>query len=423
MVGCSRTKRLWLGCLLLSASSQFAVNAFAQNPVGTILQHANNVEINAYNSGKSQFVRPWGITEGLGPVFTASRCNTCHNAPVAGGNSTRTNTFFGKLMSDGTFDDLQDEGGPLLQTGTIAPFILPVGTCVLSGEKVPKDATIIEKRLTPMVYGLGLIDAMADQDIIANAIDYGDGVHGRPNMVVDAVVGGMRPGRFGDKAFHSSLVEFVAEAFGHDFGISNPLSPIDDLPAGKPAPSGCNVDTAVPNNNDSKSSGKGIFNLSHFVRYTTPNPTPSLTNNHGYDVFVSTGCAECHRVSMTTPAAVFYNQDLSGTLFGPSPSLSNITANMFSDLLLHDMGATLASGIPANTGISGTAANTEWRTAPLWGLGLRTQYLHDGRTTDLNTAIMDHSPDGTGEGASAIGKYTALTPDDQAALIAFLKSL
>src|SRR5207247_1252715 len=64
--------------------------AFAQNPVGTVLQHANNVEINAYNTGKAQFVRPWGITEGLGTVFTASRCNTCHKNPVAGGTSSRT---------------------------------------------------------------------------------------------------------------------------------------------------------------------------------------------------------------------------------------------------------------------------------------------------------------------------------------------
>jgi CxxC motif-containing protein (DUF1111 family) len=418
--------------LLVAGVFMFGSAVSAQNPVGTILQHANNVEINAYNSGKLQFTRPWGIQEGLGTVFTASRCVTCHLSPVPGGSSSRTNTFFGKLNSDNTFDELIGEGGPLLQTGSIASFVLPAGTCVLVGEKVPKDANVIEKRLTPPLYGLGLIDAIDDQTIINGAVDQGDGIHGTVNMVLDQTTGTMRPGRFGAKAFRSSLVEFVAEAFGHDFGISNPLQPTEDLPQGVAPPVGCLVDTAVPNNTNTTSAGKGIFNLSHFVRYTSPNIPQPLTGNvlAGHDVFISIGCGKCHTPSMTTPAAVLYLQDLSGTLFGPSPSLSNLGVGLYSDLLLHDMGATLASGFPANLTppvnpfpLTGMATNQQWRTTPLWGLALRSIYLHDGRTTDLNTAIVDHSPDGTGEAGIVIGRYTTLSQTDQQNLLAFLKSL
>jgi CxxC motif-containing protein (DUF1111 family) len=403
----------------------FVAASVAQNPVGTILQHANNVEINAYNTGKTQFVRPWGIQEGVGPVFTAARCTVCHAAPVAGGNSTRTNIFFGKLNSDNSFDLLTNLGGPLLQPNSIAP----VGVCVLAGEKVPTEANVVEKRLTPPVYGLGLIDAIDDQTIInGTTIVYGDGVHGAVNWVMDFTTNTVRPGRFGSKAYHSSLVEFVADAFAHDFGVSNPMpglamDSVEDKPQGVDPPLPCIVDPAVPNNTNTTSAGKGMFNLSHFVRYTSPNPTPNLMNNPGFDLFNSTGCAECHIPTMPTQPAVFYLQDLSGTLFGPSPSLSNVTVGLFSDLLLHDMGATLSSGFPANLPITGIATNSQWRTTPLWGLSLRHQYLHDGRTTDLSTAIIDHSPDGTGEAGPAITNYRALSPGQQQMLLDFLNTL
>ncbi|MBZ5719464.1 MAG: hypothetical protein LAO03_03700 [Acidobacteriia bacterium] len=401
-----------------------STNAQAQGGLGSPLPNLAPSEAKAFTAGQSQFFRLWGVQEGLGPLTSDGGCSRCHKQPVIGGGAARLLTFYGLTNPDGSFDQFY-LGGPFLQPLSNAPFIKS-GLCTLQGEQVPVGATV-EKRLTAPVFGFGLVDAIADADILNQAAfelnNYqADGIHGVANMVLDYHQV-LRPGRFGRKAQQPTLLQQVAAAFGHDLGITNPLVKTEDCPQGD-----CNIDpnctdnTPVPNNTNTGSGGKGIFNISHFARFLAP-AAPQQTNLPGQTIFMSIGCNECHLPSYQTPAQVFYDTDLSGTQFGPSPSLSNQLVNLYSDLLLHDMGKKNAGTFPANTLITNQATQQQWRTTPLWGIFYRTAFWHNGSIKDIPSAILQHSPDGTGEAAAVLGKYQALSPSDQAALVAFVQSL
>ena len=402
----------------------------AQAQLGSPLANMAPVESKAFTTGQSEFFRLWGVKEGLGPLTTDGGCSRCHKSPVIGGGAVRLLTFFGKTNTDGSFDQLFNEGGPFLQPLSNAPFI-PGGICTLQGEQIPADANSVDKRMTAPVFGFGLVDAIADQDILNQvtfeATNYvSDGIHGVANLVAD-YKGVIRPGRFGRKAQQPTLLQQVAGALAHDLGITNPLIPAEDLPQGQPIDPNCvnNLPTDVPNLPNATSGGKGIFTLADFPRFLAPPPAPVLDANGmaGQIVFTTIGCNECHLPSYQTPAQVFFDTDLSGGQFGPSPSLSNLAVNLYSDLLLHDMGVKNKSKFPANTLITGQATNQQWRTTPLWGLGVRTAFWHDGSKKDLPSAILQHSPDGTGEAAAVITRYQALSPTDQANLLTFLSEL
>jgi CxxC motif-containing protein (DUF1111 family) len=403
----------------------------AQAQLGSPLPNLAPVESKVFSAGQSQFFRLWGVQEGLGPLTTDGGCSRCHKQPVIGGGAVRLLTFFGKTNTDGSFDQLINEGGPFLQPLSNAPFIKG-GICTLQGEQIPADANAVDKRLTAPTFGFGLVDAIADQDILNQvtfeAVNYvSDGIHGAVNLVAD-YKGVIRPGRFGRKAQQPTLLQQVAGAFAHDLGITNPLVPNEDCPQGIcPIDPNCvdNIPTDVPNNNNMTSGGKGIFAIADFPRFMAPPPPPVLSGNvlAGQIVFMSTGCNECHLPAYQTPLQVFYDTDLSGHQFGPSPSLSNQPVNLYSDLLLHDMGVKNKSKFPAGTPITAQATNQQWRTTPLWGLGVRTAFWHDGSKKDLPSAILQHSPDNTGEAAVVIQRYQALSPTDQANLLTFLSAL
>ena len=402
-----------------------------QAQLGSPLPNLAPVESKVFTAGQSQFFRLWGVQEGFGPVSTDGGCSRCHKQPVIGGGAARLLTFFGKTNPDGSFDQLISEGGPILQPLSNAPFIKS-GLCTLQGEQIPADANAIDKRMTAPLFGFGLVDAIADQDILNQvtfeAVNYvSDGIHGVANLVAD-YKGVIRPGRFGRKAQQPTLLQQVAAAFAHDLGITNPLVFPEDCPQGNcNIDPNCvdNIDPNVPNNNNTASGGKGIFAIADFPRFLAPPPPPNLTGNVllGQGVFMATGCNECHLPAYQTPLQVFYDIDLNGTQFGPSPSISNQTVGLYSDLLLHDMGVKNKSKFPANTLITGQATNSQWRTTPLWGLGVRTAFWHDGSKKDIPSAILQHSPDGSGEAAVVIQRYHALSPTDQANLLAFLSAL
>ena len=402
----------------------------AQAQLGSPLANLAPVESKSFTTGQSEFFRLWGVKEGLGPLTTDGGCSRCHKSPVIGGGAVRLLTFFGKTNTDGSFDQLFNEGGPFLQPLSNAPFI-PGGICTLQGEQLPADTNAVDRRMTAPVFGFGLVDAIADQDILNQvtfeATNYvSDGIHGVANLVAD-YKGVIRPGRFGRKAQQPTLLQQVAGALAHDLGITNPLVPAEDLPQGQPIDPNCvnNLPTDVPNLPNTTSGGKGIFTLADFPRFLAPPPAPVLDANGmaGQIVFTTIGCNECHLPSYQTPAQVFFDTDLSGGQFGPSPSLSNLAVNLYSDLLLHDMGVKNKSKFPANTLITAQATNQQWRTTPLWGLGVRTAFWHDGSKKDLPSAILQHSPDGTGEAAAVITRYQTLSPTDQANLLTFLSEL
>ena len=424
---------VWLSILAVVVALIAPSSSHAQcMGLGCPLPNLAKSELNAFNNGQMQFFRLWGVKEGLGPLTTDGACSRCHKSPVIGGGGARLLTFFGKTNPDGSFNQF-DQGGPFLQPLSNAPFI-PGGICTLQGEQVPAGETV-EKRNTAPTFGFGLVDAIADADILNQATfelnNYqADGIHGMANMVLDYHTPQvLRPGRFGRKAQQPTLLQQVAGAFAHDLGISNPLvgDTMDDCPQGVcPFDENCvaGLSETMPNNTNTGSGGKGIFPISDFPRFLAP-PVPTQMNLPGEAIFLSVGCNECHLPSYQTPLQVFYDIDLNvpPDQFGPSPSLSNQPVNLYSDLLLHDMGALNAGSFPAGTLITGQATQQQWRTTPLWGISVRTVFWHTGKITDVPTAILQHSPDGTGEAAAVIGRYKALSSGDQTLLVQFVMSL
>jgi CxxC motif-containing protein (DUF1111 family) len=157
-----------------------------------------------------------------------------------------------------------------------------------------------------------------------------------------------------------------------------------------------------------------IEGFADFMRMLAPPapaaPTPAT--QHGNASFVNVGCALCHTPTLTTGTAM-----ASGSSTSPSAALSHQEANLFSDLLVHHMGSGLADGIT-----QGAAGPDEFRTAPLWGVGQRVFFLHDGRTSDIVTAIRDHASEGS-EANQVIQNFLALPPEAQQELVNFLRSL
>jgi CxxC motif-containing protein (DUF1111 family) len=426
------SKSLLISFSLLVLSSVFATSAFAA--IGDpITLNMKKQETNFFNTGKPQFNRVWGMVEGVGPVFTDGACQRCHNQGALGGSSARLLTFFGKINPDQSFDPLdgtgasgENEGGLLVQPRSNQAF---VRSCPQGGEVVPADANAVENRAAPATFGFGFIDALPDQTLIDQATFelntyQADGIHGLAGIVPTYY--SFAPhliGRFGRKAQIANLVEMAAFAFAHDLGITNWLFQVEDLPQGQAIDIRCTANVNVPNNTNTGSGGHGMFAISHFMRYLAP-PVPLACANcvAGQAIFSSIGCDECHKQSYTTPANVTVPTDTLGTTL-KSMALSNVTFNLYSDLLLHDLGNADKGVIPAGYVNTGVASESMWRTTPLWGLQYRTNFMHNGKATSFDSAIIAHSDGVSGEAVSVINKYKLLSGSDQQALWDFLGSL
>jgi CxxC motif-containing protein (DUF1111 family) len=246
--------------------------------------------------------------------------------------------------------------------------------------------------------------------------------------------------RFGWKAQNASLTMFAGEAYNVEMGISNDLFPI-----ARSEVDGCNVAYEpfdIPRteldlyDNPLKIMPAWLM-FTEFMRFVdAPRPIPlSPSAQHGKELFLLVGCGVCHTPSFKTPGTAAPQLPLQE--IGPhSVALRGQTVNLFSDLLLHHMGATLADNV-----VQGNAGADEFRTTPLWGLGQRLFFLHDGRTSDLLVAIRDHrsaehsdggdnpardsqSPSyGPSEANRVIRRFDALTPAEQQAILDFLRAL
>ena len=416
-------------------AASMLIPAAARGQIGSPLPNMKPVETSFFNNGKLQFNRVWGMKEGVGPVLTDGACQRCHNTPVLGGSSNRLLTFFGEVGQDGSFDPLDgsgpsglNEGGLLLQSRSNQAFLT---NCSQGGEVLPPGANVVENRMAPPVFGFGLIDAIADIDLVTQAQfelnNYqADGIHG-----VAPVVSTYYPsapnkiGRFGKKGQIANLIEMAAFAFAHDLGITNPLITAEDLPQGQPIDPNCVQNTDVPNNPNSGSGGKGIFPISHFIRYLAPAQPASCEGTdcaQGQTVFSTIGCDKCHKPSYSTPGTVQVQTDLTGTTLS-SVALSSQTVSLYSDLLLHDLGNADRGVIPEGQPNTGAATATQWRTAPLWGLQYRTRFMHSGAATSLDTAIRGHSDGISSEALTVVERYKGLSQADQQALWDFLKTL
>ncbi|UOM32933.1 di-heme oxidoredictase family protein [Acuticoccus sp. I52.16.1] len=396
-------------------------------------------------------------SDGLGPLYNQRSCQRCHlkdgrgRPPLATGEPTgglllrlsvppRTAEERAALAAKDTLRIPEPTYGGQLQTlavpGLAAEGHITVDhetheVTLAGGETVtltrpvygitdlgfgPMDPeTMVSPRLANPMIGLGLLEAIEPADILANADPDdadGDGVSGRPSMVRDPETGELVLGRFGWKATTPSIRVQSAEAFGGDIGISTPLvtdafgecslaqSICRDMPSGVQPQLG-DVEAPDP-----------VLPLVTFYAQNLAVPARRDVDDPavlaGKALFYGAGCASCHVPKYVT------SRDAA------QPELRFQLIWPYTDLLLHDMGEGLADGRPV-----GDATGTEWRTPPLWGIGLtevvngNTFYLHDGRARTLLEAILWHG----GEARAARDAVAAMTPDERAALLAFLNSL
>ncbi|MEM8576695.1 MAG: di-heme oxidoredictase family protein [Pseudomonadota bacterium] len=392
-------------------------------------------------------------SDGLGPLFNARSCQRCHlkdgrghppegpddgatsmvmRIAVPGGTgpdiaewlSTTVDPSYGAQLQDGSIAGVHAEGNLsvryteteiALSGGEVASLRSPVYDVTdLAYGPLHPDARL-SPRVAPQMIGLGLLDAIPAENILALADPDdadGNGISGRAQIVMSGEYGVPMLGRFGLKAGQPSVWEQSAAAFFGDIGISSPLHP-DGAGECTAAQAACR---AAPNGNtavhDDAEIGTEGLRLVSFYSSNLAVPARRDVDDpdvlHGKRVFYETGCTSCH-----TPKFVTHRLE-------DQPEQSFQLIWPYTDMLLHDMGPGLADGLP-----EGRATGREWRTPPLWGIGLteqvsgHTYFLHDGRARSLLEAVLWHG----GEAEAQKQRVVDMPPADRAALIRFLESL
>ncbi len=380
---------------------------------------------------------PADVNPGLGPVFSHTSCVGCHLRDGRGrGAFGAEPPFVGSMLMRVSLPGFTPHGGPVpvpgfgVQLGDRANFgvarearvqvsfyetteILsdgeqvylkhPIYTIVDAYQPLPA-GVLLSARMAPPVFGRGLLEAIPESDILALS-DPGDanrdGISGRPNYVYNFRTGQMELGRFGLKANNPDLLQQTAGAYNEDMGVTNPYFPQESV-LGQPQHDGRNDDPEI---------SQETLDITTFYLQTLAVPARRDWNDpqalQGEALFESTGCANCHTTTFKTG-----NHSIS--------SLSDQTIHPYTDLLLHDMGEALADNRPDYE-----ADGREWKTPPLWGIGLTETvsgvpaYLHDGRARTLLEAIMFHG----GEAEQSREAVRNLSKTDRDALLAFLQSL
>jgi len=370
---------------------------------------------------------------GLGPRYNAESCAVCHAQPEIGGTSPDRNPQVASATLGGavnrvpwfvTLDGPVREARFVLKPdgsrdgGVAALFVISGRTDAVGCSLAQPDfgaqgnpltgrggnRNLIFRIPTP-VFGAGLIEAIPDAALIANRASLRDakraaGIDGHPNRSGnDGTIT-----RFGWKAQNKSLLVFAAEAYNVEQGVTNEL--FGDEREQTP---GC-VLNATPEDttafDDAADPHSSVVKFAAFMRFLAP-PVPGPDNGsiaNGRKVFETTGCALCHTPTLQTGKGVH-------------PALADQPVALYSDLLVHDMGEGLADGI-----VQGLASRREFRTAPLWGLGQRLFFLHDGRTSDLVEAIAAHRSRNS-EASIVIYRFRSLTDRDRQDVLNFLRSL
>lgn len=361
---------------------------------GDALPGLTSEQLAYFGAGMDEFENVETVAGGLGPVFNNVSCVACHNAGGTGGGSAILVTRFGQA-ANGVFDPLTALGGSLLQDNAINAAAL---------ETVPAQANVIAHRQSTPLFGAGLIEAIADADIQRNVLKVPlDGIKGRAAMVTDVATGQQRVGRFGWKAQQATLLSFAGDAYLNEMGITSRLFPLENAPNGDAAKLAAWDTVLDPEDEVDPATGRGdIDAAADFMRFLAPPPPLPLTASAsaGKTIFQQINCAACHTPMMTTaPNSI--------------SALNRKPVALYSDLLLHDMGA-LGDGIT-----QGPAGPTEMRTPPLWGLRASAPYLHDGRAPTIEAAIMAHD----GEAKTSRDRYSRLSKTQRQQLLDFLKSI
>lgn len=425
------------------------LNSVAANTPTTILDFFNAGQ-DAFEEVNSVFGTIAGEPDaGLGPRFNSRSCVACHSQPTVGGTSPATNPQVADATAHGAtntvpsfitingpvrearFKFFVDGAGNPITTApdggvhalyTIAGRV-DASTCTSSVIQQPNFANAIAKnniifRIPTPVFGAGLIENIDDSQLLA----FQSTMAGNPLGIAgtfNRAGGAGTISRFGWKASVSSLEAFSGGAYNIEMGVSNELatverpSPNEDRASGLPAQ--CRLNPTPEDHTNfnvpAVDTPSDVVLFAMFMRLlkqpeqnaTTPGGNLSIIN--GEALFTEIGCAKCHKATFTTsPSSI-------------TADLSNKTVKLWSDLQIHRMGTGLADNIQ-----EGAAGGDQFRTAPLWGLGQRLFFLHDGRTSNLLTAIQAHSSSGS-EANTVILNFNALSATDKQHLLNFLRSL
>jgi CxxC motif-containing protein (DUF1111 family) len=389
------------GELIGNAGSQSVSNGIAEPPGDT------------FAMDQAQFERRHDASTGLGPVFNATACVTCHNNGVAGSASQFTEVRVGHTDTNGNFVNPTISINEGAGTITGRSIVNDRAICTQAQEHVPDTETIRTFRAVLNTLGDGFVEAAGDQTflaIAANQPGQSNGlIHGEVIQVpILEAPGQTGAGKFGWKAQDPTILSFSADAYLNEMGVTNRLKPKD-------VTSVCKVTTDPEDTPDAL----GLADIDHFaqfIRGTQAPPRDSVLAATpdaiaGQNLFNSVGCATCHVSSMTTqPPGTMLN---SGTYAVPQ-ALGNKVFHPYGDFLLHDVGT--GDGI-VQAGPADTA--NKLRTAPLWGLRIKSRFMHDNASNTLNDAIQRHA----GEARGVIASFNSLPAAQQQQLITFLKSL
>jgi CxxC motif-containing protein (DUF1111 family) len=404
-----------------------------------------------FNAGKADFSAAEDVPDGLGPRMNLGSCGGCHAQPAVGGTAPAVNPQIAFATLDGGTDTTPSflrANGPVREArfvknpdgspdgGVHAIFTVTGRTgatgCTLTQPSFAAQLAnnnVIFRIPTP-AFGGGLMEQIPDSAILANQAAGSSqksslGIKGRPNFSVSgrAISGQTNNNgndgtiaRFGWKAQNKSLLLFSAEAYNVEMGITNEIFQTE-----RDETANCQFAT-TPNdvqNLDATTpleATSAIQNFSNFMRFLAA-PTPSTDTpggatsiSNGKQLFSSVGCALCHTPSFTTGSSTV-------------AALSNKPVNLYSDLLVHNMGPGLADGVS-----QGQAGPAEFRSAPLWGLGQRIFFLHDGRTNNLARAIQEHASGdafhhNASEANGVVSNFNGLREGQKQDLLNFLRSL
>lgn len=425
VIGCTADREPRPDVLVPRLGGSTSAKELRGRPFNQPARNLGNVDTARFGVGAITFNRETTEAEGLGPLYVQESCLGCHadgDAPAEADGALNNTGLLLRLSVPGR----SATGGPVaeptyglqLQTDAVEPTE-PEGRLVVTwtehtgrfddGEPyVLREPTVTavdlragplaadvmtSARIAPAMIGLGLLEQIAETDILVAAdpddLD-GDGISGRPNRVWDAAAGRPVLGRFGWKAGEPDVEQQTVVALDQDMGVSTAQRPSGTDPPEMSAPT---LDDMV------------FYNRTIAVPVARDIADPRV--NDGALVFAELGCAACHTTTQRT-------------VDGPVADLAGQVIHPFTDLLLHDMGPELADGRPEFE-----AGGTEWRTAPLWGLGHRSEvvgygaFLHDGRAATPTEAVLWHG----GEAAAARRRFLALGRARRESLAAFLGAL
>lgn len=392
---------------------------------------------NAFFVGNSFFNQNWveapsstTARDGLGPLFNNASCSGCHfrdgrGEPYSGlglllrlslSGSIPEPIYGGQFQDhgistadpEGTVEIIYTEVQGTYDDGTTYSLRIPTYQMINLNYGGMDPNVLVSPRVGPAVFGLGLLEIISETEILKNADEFdldGDGISGKPNYVFDPYHNEVRIGRFGWKSNQASIPAQVAAAFNGDLGIKTSYFPNENYTTGQSVLATLPDGGVVEIEND---------DLEKVILYCRTLAVPIRRNAsqadivRGENLFRGLSCNKCHVESYQTSS------------MGNIQPLKNQTIRPYTDLLLHDMGADLADNRP-----DGEASGSEWRTAPLWGIGLletvngHTFLLHDGRARNLEEAILWHG----GEAQQSQEAFKVLTAQEREDLIAFLRSL